>query len=63
MMVLINILRLLEINSVFVAPITLGNNVTVAAGSVVTNDVPDDALVIARQQQKIIKEWKKKGKK
>ena len=46
-------------NSVFVAPVTLGNNVTVAAGSVVTNDVPDNALVIARQQQKIIKEWKK----
>ncbi|BDA39519.1 bifunctional UDP-N-acetylglucosamine diphosphorylase/glucosamine-1-phosphate N-acetyltransferase GlmU [Candidatus Atelocyanobacterium thalassae] len=50
-------------NSVFVAPVTLGNNVTVAAGSVVTNDVPDDALVIARQQQRIIKEWKRKTKK
>ncbi|YAI82377.1 MAG: bifunctional UDP-N-acetylglucosamine diphosphorylase/glucosamine-1-phosphate N-acetyltransferase GlmU [cyanobacterium endosymbiont of Rhopalodia sterrenbergii] len=45
-------------NSVFVAPVTLGENVTVAAGSVVTNDVPDQALVIARERQRIIKDWK-----
>ncbi|MBD3557950.1 bifunctional UDP-N-acetylglucosamine diphosphorylase/glucosamine-1-phosphate N-acetyltransferase GlmU, partial [Planktothrix sp. FACHB-1355] len=35
-------------NSVLVAPITLGSDVTVAAGSTVTEDVPDDSLVIAR---------------
>ncbi|ACK68281.1 UDP-N-acetylglucosamine pyrophosphorylase [Rippkaea orientalis PCC 8801] len=46
-------------NSVFVAPVTLGEEVTVAAGSVVTHDVPDRALVIARQRQRIIEEWKK----
>ncbi|WP_267384028.1 bifunctional UDP-N-acetylglucosamine diphosphorylase/glucosamine-1-phosphate N-acetyltransferase GlmU [Cyanobacterium sp. uoEpiScrs1] len=45
-------------NSVFVAPVTLGENVTVAAGSVVTNDVPNQALVIARERQRIIKDWK-----
>ncbi|MEM8780020.1 MAG: bifunctional UDP-N-acetylglucosamine diphosphorylase/glucosamine-1-phosphate N-acetyltransferase GlmU [Cyanobacteria bacterium P01_G01_bin.49] len=45
-------------NSVFVAPVTLGEEVTVAAGSVVTNDVPDQALVIARQRQRIIEDWK-----
>lgn len=44
-------------NSVLVAPVTLGENVTVAAGSVVTHDVPDDALVIARQRQRIIPDW------
>ena len=47
-------------NSVFVAPVTLGEEVTVAAGSVVTNDVPDHALVIARQRQRIIEDWKAK---
>jgi bifunctional UDP-N-acetylglucosamine pyrophosphorylase/glucosamine-1-phosphate N-acetyltransferase len=35
-------------NSVFVAPVNLGAGVTVAAGSVVTHNVPDGALVIAR---------------
>ena len=44
-------------NSVMVAPITLGKNVTVAAGSVVTKDVPDDCLVIARSRQKEISDW------
>ncbi len=45
-------------NSVFVAPVTLGENVTVAAGSVVTHNVPNQALVIARQRQRIIEDWK-----
>ncbi|MEM9273901.1 MAG: bifunctional UDP-N-acetylglucosamine diphosphorylase/glucosamine-1-phosphate N-acetyltransferase GlmU [Cyanobacteria bacterium P01_F01_bin.143] len=44
-------------NSVMVAPLTLGENVTVAAGSVVTKDVPPDALVIARARQKEIPNW------
>ncbi|MDE5089563.1 MAG: bifunctional UDP-N-acetylglucosamine diphosphorylase/glucosamine-1-phosphate N-acetyltransferase GlmU, partial [Trichodesmium sp. St15_bin1_1] len=35
-------------NSVLVAPVTLGEDVTVAAGSVVTKNVEDDSLVIAR---------------
>jgi bifunctional UDP-N-acetylglucosamine pyrophosphorylase/glucosamine-1-phosphate N-acetyltransferase len=48
-------------NSVLVAPVTLGENVTVAAGSVVTSDVPDDCLVIARERQRIIRDWKPKG--
>ncbi|VEP15505.1 Bifunctional protein GlmU [Hyella patelloides LEGE 07179] len=44
-------------NSVMVAPVTLGKNVTVAAGSVVTKDVPDNCLVIARSRQKEIADW------
>ena len=44
-------------NSVLVAPVTLGENVTVAAGSVVTQDVNDNALVVARSRQKEIPEW------
>ncbi|MGB5714301.1 MAG: bifunctional UDP-N-acetylglucosamine diphosphorylase/glucosamine-1-phosphate N-acetyltransferase GlmU [Waterburya sp.] len=44
-------------NSVLVAPVTLGANVTVAAGSVVTQDVKDNALVVARSRQKEIPDW------
>ncbi|MBV6627912.1 MAG: bifunctional UDP-N-acetylglucosamine diphosphorylase/glucosamine-1-phosphate N-acetyltransferase GlmU [Rivularia sp. (in: Bacteria)] len=49
-------------NSVLVAPITLGNDVYVAAGSTVTDDVPDNSLVIARQRQTVKEGWKIKGK-
>lgn len=45
-------------NSVLVAPLTLGTDVTVAAGSVVTNDVPNDSLVIARERQVIKPGWR-----
>jgi bifunctional UDP-N-acetylglucosamine pyrophosphorylase/glucosamine-1-phosphate N-acetyltransferase len=44
-------------NSVFVAPITVGENVTVAAGSVISKDVPDNSLAIARERQKNIEGW------
>jgi len=45
-------------NSVLVAPLTLGNDVTVAAGSIITDDVPDDSLVIARERQVIKPGWR-----
>jgi bifunctional UDP-N-acetylglucosamine pyrophosphorylase/glucosamine-1-phosphate N-acetyltransferase len=48
-------------NSVFVAPVNIGEDVTVAAGSVVTSDAPDQCLVIAREKQRIIKGWNKKS--
>lgn len=38
-------------NSVLVAPITLGSNVTVGAGSIITKDVKDGSLAIARAKQ------------
>ncbi|MDM9380549.1 bifunctional UDP-N-acetylglucosamine diphosphorylase/glucosamine-1-phosphate N-acetyltransferase GlmU [Chlorogloeopsis sp. ULAP01] len=44
-------------NSVLVAPITLGNDVYVAAGSTITEDVPDNCLVIARERQVIKPDW------
>ena len=44
-------------NSVLVAPVTLGEDVTVAAGSVVTKNVPDGSLVIARSRQVVRKGW------
>lgn len=40
-------------NSNLVAPVTLGDNVYVAAGSTITNNVPDGALAIARQKQSV----------
>lgn len=45
-------------NSVLVAPITLGEGVTVAAGSTVTESVPDDCLVIARSRQVVKPGWR-----
>lgn len=45
-------------NSVLVAPLTLGADVTVAAGSVVTENVPDDALVVARARQVVKPGWR-----
>lgn len=47
-------------NSVLVAPVTLGSDVTVAAGSTVTEDVPDDSLVIARARQVVKPGWRLK---
>lgn len=48
-------------NSVLVAPVTLGADVNVAAGSVVTEDVPDDCLVIARARQVVKPGWRLKN--
>ncbi|WP_009633833.1 bifunctional UDP-N-acetylglucosamine diphosphorylase/glucosamine-1-phosphate N-acetyltransferase GlmU [Synechocystis sp. PCC 7509] len=47
-------------NSVLVAPLTIGNDVYIAAGSAVTEDVPDDCLVIGRSRQVIKRGWRKK---
>jgi bifunctional UDP-N-acetylglucosamine pyrophosphorylase / glucosamine-1-phosphate N-acetyltransferase len=44
-------------NSVLVAPITLGDNVTVGAGSTLTNDVPSGALALARAKQLVKENW------
>jgi bifunctional UDP-N-acetylglucosamine pyrophosphorylase/glucosamine-1-phosphate N-acetyltransferase len=49
-------------DSVLVAPIHLGEDVTVAAGSTVTEDVPDDCLVIARERQVVKPGWRLKSK-
>lgn len=45
-------------NSVLVAPVSLGCDVTVGAGSTVTEDVPDDALVVARARQVVRPGWR-----
>jgi bifunctional UDP-N-acetylglucosamine pyrophosphorylase/glucosamine-1-phosphate N-acetyltransferase len=38
-------------NSALVAPVAIGAGVIVGAGSVITRDVPDDAIVLARGEQ------------
>jgi bifunctional UDP-N-acetylglucosamine pyrophosphorylase/glucosamine-1-phosphate N-acetyltransferase len=49
-------------NSVLVAPINIGNDVYIAAGSTVTEDVENDALVIARSRQVVKPGWSQKTK-
>lgn len=47
-------------NSNLVAPVTIGNETFVAAGSTITDDVPDYALAIARGRQVNKEDWNKK---
>ncbi|KGF90921.1 MULTISPECIES: bifunctional UDP-N-acetylglucosamine diphosphorylase/glucosamine-1-phosphate N-acetyltransferase GlmU [Prochlorococcus] len=47
-------------NTVFVAPINLGESVTTGAGSVITKDSKDNSLAISRTKQVNIDNWKKK---
>ncbi len=47
-------------NTNLVAPVTLGDETFVAAGSTITDDVPDYALAIARQRQTNKEEWNRK---
>ena len=47
-------------NSSLVAPVTIGSNAYVAAGSVITKDVPDNALGVGRAKQDNKENWSKK---
>lgn len=46
-----------------VAPVSVGNNVTIAAGTTVTRDVPENGLVISRVQQVHKPNWQRPVKK
>ncbi len=46
-------------NTALVAPVRVGNDAIVGAGSVITSDVPDHALAVARGVQKNIADWAK----
>lgn len=50
-------------NSALVAPVNIGAMATVGAGSVVTKDVDDDALAIARAKQRQMTGWERPTKK
>lgn len=41
-------------NTALVAPVSIGSNAIIGAGSVVTRDVPDDALALGRSRQTIL---------
>ena len=47
-------------NVTMIAPVTVGDGALVAAGSVVTEDVPGDALAIARSRQTVKEGWAKR---
>ena len=44
-------------NVVLVAPVSLGNKVTIGAGSTITKSCPDNTLVLARARQTMIEGW------
>lgn len=44
-------------NTNLVAPVTVGENAFTAAGSTITEDVPDNSLAVARSRQSIKKDW------
>jgi bifunctional UDP-N-acetylglucosamine pyrophosphorylase/glucosamine-1-phosphate N-acetyltransferase len=46
-----------------VAPVTVGNGATTAAGSTIVNNVPDNALAVSRTRQRNLDNWKRPEKK
>jgi bifunctional UDP-N-acetylglucosamine pyrophosphorylase/glucosamine-1-phosphate N-acetyltransferase len=50
-------------NASLVAPVTIGENATIGAGSVITKDAPKDQLSVARGRQTSIVGWKRPKKK
>ncbi|HEX5961373.1 MAG TPA: bifunctional UDP-N-acetylglucosamine diphosphorylase/glucosamine-1-phosphate N-acetyltransferase GlmU [Rhodanobacteraceae bacterium] len=49
-------------NTSLVAPVKVGANATIGAGSVITADAPDEKLTLARGKQTTIKSWKRPDK-
>jgi bifunctional UDP-N-acetylglucosamine pyrophosphorylase / glucosamine-1-phosphate N-acetyltransferase len=47
-------------NTALVAPVRIGNGVNIAAGSVITTDVPEDALAMSRVEQVNKEGWAKR---
>jgi bifunctional UDP-N-acetylglucosamine pyrophosphorylase/glucosamine-1-phosphate N-acetyltransferase len=45
-------------NTVLVAPVSVGADVTIGAGSVITKEVPDDCLALARAKQTLFPGWR-----
>ena len=50
-------------NSALVAPVEIGDNATIGAGSVITRNVQENALAVARGRQRNIDDWKSKARK
>lgn len=49
------------VNNALIAPLTIGEDVTIAAGSTISEDVPNDCLAIARSRQVIKHGWRLKA--
>lgn len=49
-------------NTNLIAPVSVGDRAYTAAGSTITDDVPEDALAIARERQTVKADWVKKKK-
>ena len=47
-------------DTMLVAPVEVGDDATTAAGSVITRDVPDDALAVGRARQRNVEGWSKR---
>ena len=50
-------------NSALVAPVTIGSEATIGAGSVITHDAPEGELTVARGRQHSIPAWQRPKKK
>lgn len=50
-------------NTNLIAPVTVGSGAYTAAGSTVTDDVPEDALAVARAKQKNLEGWAARNRK
>ncbi len=50
-------------DTMMVAPVTIGDNALIGAGSVITKDIPTDALAVARSREKIYEGWTETHKK
>ena len=48
------------VDTTFVAPVTVGDGAVIGAGSVITEDVPADALAIARERQRNIEGYRER---
>ncbi|CAH0524268.1 bifunctional UDP-N-acetylglucosamine diphosphorylase/glucosamine-1-phosphate N-acetyltransferase GlmU [Vibrio hippocampi] len=50
-------------DSQLIAPVTIADGATVGAGTTVTRDVADNALVITRAKERVVADWKRPTKK
>ena len=47
-------------NTNLVAPVTVGENAFIGAGSTITRDVPESALAVVRAELRVKENWRKK---
>ena len=50
------------VNTAYVAPVAVGDDTYTAAGSVITEDVPDGALAVARARQRNVERYAERAK-